>query len=197
MPSMPLHYEFKPTEPMGCTIRASVLSYRLHKILVESNNKILQDDFLSLIGKINSPHELYGHEISVEYYKREEAQDTVIEGFKAIGEFFFMNESWHDTKPIKIVRGGGGYFAAAINVDCKIFDDLTQTIITLDGRNNIDRVISLTVIGLLNQWDLEGKLPITIFHLYFGSQTQPSQAQKVGESPAVTLYPPLTFKNED
>jgi hypothetical protein len=196
MPPMPLHYEIKPTEPMGCTIRASVFSYLLHKILVESNNKLLQDDFLSLRGKINSPPELYGHEISVEYYKKEEAQNTVIEGYKAIGEFFFM-EDWHHATTIEIARGGGrGYFAAAINVDCKIFDDLTQTIIALDGRNDIDRVIFLTVIGLLNHWDLEGKLPITIFQLTFGSQSKTSQMQKVGEPPAVILYPPLTYKNE-
>jgi hypothetical protein len=192
---MPQHFETKPTEPSGCTIESSVFSFSLHKVIVLGSNGPAQEDRLDLEGKINSPDELRSHKIRVELYKREEPQPPVIAGYEAIGRFWFMPDDFEEH-----VETGRtvppGRFTTTIDVNCKIFDDLVNMLVALEGRDGFERELLLTIIGLLNNWDLEGYLPLIAFRLSGKSKPTIPKNQQGQDLPSVKLILPLVFHDE-
>ena len=191
---MPQHFEVGPTEGDGWFVDVSVSSYRLHKVIVESNNKPSQIDRLDLKGKIVSPNRLWGHRIIVELYKREEPQISVIEGYKGIGKLFFGTDAL--LSEVESERIARGYFAAAIDVGLEIFDDLANLLVSVEGKTGIARDLQLIVIGLLNHWELKGDLPLQYFRLTLRSRRKNPQKGRHTMVPPVQLIPPLTSHDD-
>jgi hypothetical protein len=194
---MPKHFETKPTEPPGCTIHSSVLSFSLHKVLVRGPNGLTQEDRLNMKGKILEPPELRSHRIDVELCKKQEIKAPLIEGYEAIGNLSFMKDDIDDPPPQIGKPAPPGHFVAAIDVDGKIYDDLANLLVSLEGHAGIDKESTLSVIGLLNNWDLGGRLPLTYFHLFAESKPKISSIQEYEECSPVKLIPPLVFHDED